>query len=428
MVKTLRKGFLAVVLAVAALFTLASCVLGGTTPTPTPDPTQDAQTALNDFTANVTFGNTDAVTTSFNLPIAGKKGGFNIPISWSSSNEEVIAIADLMENGAPSTYYKQAKVTRPAFDQEDATVTLTADFSLTYEKADGTSATLKAQKTYTFVVLKETSEIASGNLAAIKAAAGKFYFEENGVAAGASSPKELAFPVEFDATVTAVLGADGAGQFTVSDGSAGIYVYSNKTAVKVGDKVHVKGDITTYYGTLQVGANIEVTVLGASDQTIEFKTVTPAEINAMPTADGMYGGQTLKAVGTLLFGKYNGGSSDSFWLEDAQTGSQVELYYKSFTADEKAALQAYAGKYVEIDVVTYDTYASSKPNDHRVFAIPSSIKEWGVSKEDFAKAMEELPTLAFDDQCTGSNPRYPLIEEIEKLYWYAYEGDYNFNI
>ncbi|MBE6450513.1 MAG: bifunctional acetaldehyde-CoA/alcohol dehydrogenase [Alphaproteobacteria bacterium] len=60
--------------------------------------------------------------------------------------------------------------------------------------------------------------------------------------------------------------------------------------------------------------------------------------------------------------------------------------------------------------------------------IPASIKEWGVSKEDFAKAMEELPTLAFDDQCTGSNPRYPLIEEIEKLYWYAYEGDYNFNI
>ncbi|MBQ2811164.1 MAG: bifunctional acetaldehyde-CoA/alcohol dehydrogenase, partial [Alphaproteobacteria bacterium] len=34
--------------------------------------------------------------------------------------------------------------------------------------------------------------------------------------------------------------------------------------------------------------------------------------------------------------------------------------------------------------------------------IPASIKEWGVSKEDFAKAMEELPTLAFDDQCTGS--------------------------
>ena len=376
MVKTLRKGFLAVVLAVVSLFALASCVLPGTgTQNPTTDPTKDAQTALNEFTANVTFANAEAVTTSFNLPIAGKKSGFNIPISWTSSNEAVIAVVDLMENGAPSAYYKQAKVTRPAFDQEDATVTLTAEFSLTYQKTDGTNATLKTQKTYTFVVVKETSEIAKGNLASIKEAAGKFYFEENGVAAGTSSAKELAYPVEFEATVTAVLGAEGAGQFTVSDGSAGIYVYSNKTAVKVGDKVSVKGDITVYYGTLQVGSNIDVTVLGTSDQTVEFKPATPGEINAMSTADGMYGGQTLKVSGKLLYGKYNNGSSDSFWLEDAQTGSQIELYYKSFTAAEKEALQAYAGKFVEIDAVTYDTYSKSAPNDHRVFVIPSTIKE-----------------------------------------------------
>ena len=375
MVKTLRKGFLALVLAVAALFTLASCVLGGGTTTPETDPTKDAQTALNEFTANVTFANAEAVTTSFNLPIAGKKSGFNIPISWTSSDDAVIAVVDLMENGAPSAYYKQAKVTRPAFDQEDATVTLTAEFSLTYQKTDGTNATLKTQKTYTFVVVKETSEIAKGNLASIKEAAGKFYFEENGVAAGTSSASGLAYPVEFEATVTAVLGADGAGQFTVSDGSAGIYVYSNKTTVKVGDKVLVKGDITVYYGTLQVGSNIDVTVLGASDQTVEFKPATPGEINAMSTADGMYGGQTLKVSGTLLYGKYNNGSSDSFWLEDAQTGSQIELYYKSFTAAEKEALQAYAGKFVEIDAVTYDTYSKSAPNDHRVFVIPSTIKE-----------------------------------------------------
>ena len=60
--------------------------------------------------------------------------------------------------------------------------------------------------------------------------------------------------------------------------------------------------------------------------------------------------------------------------------------------------------------------------------IPLSIKEWGISKEDFTEAMKTLPTLAFDDQCTGTNPRYPLIEEIEKLYWLAYEGNYNFNM
>lgn len=60
--------------------------------------------------------------------------------------------------------------------------------------------------------------------------------------------------------------------------------------------------------------------------------------------------------------------------------------------------------------------------------IPASIKEWGISREDFEKAMEDLPTLAFDDQCTGSNPRYPLIDEIKQLYWLAYEGNYDFTM
>ena len=36
--------------------------------------------------------------------------------------------------------------------------------------------------------------------------------------------------------------------------------------------------------------------------------------------------------------------------------------------------------------------------------------------------METLPTLAFDDQCTSANPRYPLIKEIEQMYRDAYEG------
>ena len=374
MLKTIKKSFLAVVLAVATLFALTSCVITGGGQTTT-DPTLDAQAALSEFTEQVTFANTAEVTTSFNLPAAGKKGSYQIPITWTSNNEAVIAITDLVEGGTTSATHKKASVTRPAFDAEDVTVTLTAEFSLTYTKNDGTSATLKETKTYNFTVLKETSEIAGGTLADIKADAGKFYFVDNAVKPGSSSAKELAFPVEFDATVTAVLGADGAGQFTVNDGTAGIYVYSNKTTVNVGDKVHVKGDITVYYGTLQVGANIEVEVLGKSDQTIEFKPATPGSVNAMDTADGMYGGQTLNVSGTLLFGKYNNGSSDSFWLEDAQTGSQIELYYKSFTAAEKEALQAYAGKFVEMNVVTYDTYSSSAPNDHRVFAIPSTVKE-----------------------------------------------------
>ena len=60
--------------------------------------------------------------------------------------------------------------------------------------------------------------------------------------------------------------------------------------------------------------------------------------------------------------------------------------------------------------------------------IPLSIKDWGINKEDWEKAMKKLPELAFDDQCTGANPRYPLFKEIEQMYRYAYDGVIDFKL
>lgn len=60
--------------------------------------------------------------------------------------------------------------------------------------------------------------------------------------------------------------------------------------------------------------------------------------------------------------------------------------------------------------------------------IPSSIKELGIDQKTFEADIDELAELAFDDQCTGANPRYPLIEEIKQLYRYAYEGKTKFEI
>ncbi len=54
--------------------------------------------------------------------------------------------------------------------------------------------------------------------------------------------------------------------------------------------------------------------------------------------------------------------------------------------------------------------------------LPASIKEAGVSEEEFLAKVDELSELAFDDQCTGANPRYPLIEEIREIYLQAYYG------
>ncbi|WP_028972823.1 bifunctional acetaldehyde-CoA/alcohol dehydrogenase [Spirochaeta cellobiosiphila] len=54
--------------------------------------------------------------------------------------------------------------------------------------------------------------------------------------------------------------------------------------------------------------------------------------------------------------------------------------------------------------------------------IPATIKEAGVKEADFAKAVPSLAVEAFDDQCTGANPRFPLISELETLYWDAFRG------
>ena len=54
--------------------------------------------------------------------------------------------------------------------------------------------------------------------------------------------------------------------------------------------------------------------------------------------------------------------------------------------------------------------------------IPASIKDWGVDENEFLAQVDELSVKAFDDQCTGSNPRYPLISQIKQLYLDSYYG------
>lgn len=54
--------------------------------------------------------------------------------------------------------------------------------------------------------------------------------------------------------------------------------------------------------------------------------------------------------------------------------------------------------------------------------IPQTIGEIGVSRENFYATLDEMSQSAFDDQCTGTNPRYPLICEIKQIYINAYEG------
>ena len=55
--------------------------------------------------------------------------------------------------------------------------------------------------------------------------------------------------------------------------------------------------------------------------------------------------------------------------------------------------------------------------------MPHSIKDAGIDKESFDKEVRNMANIAFLDQCTGANPRYPLVDEIVELYDKAYNGE-----
>ena len=55
--------------------------------------------------------------------------------------------------------------------------------------------------------------------------------------------------------------------------------------------------------------------------------------------------------------------------------------------------------------------------------LPLSIKDYGIAENDFYSKLDEIALLAFDDQCTGANPVYPLIEELKQILIDAYWGN-----
>ena len=54
--------------------------------------------------------------------------------------------------------------------------------------------------------------------------------------------------------------------------------------------------------------------------------------------------------------------------------------------------------------------------------IKKTIKDYGIDEEKFLSTLDEMVEQAFDDQCTGANPRYPLMSEIKQMYLNAYYG------
>lgn len=97
--------------------------------------------------------------------------------------------------------------------------------------------------------------------------------------------------------------------------------------------------------------------------------------------------------------------------------------YECFIADEKLAKAArflgFGGKNNEESI---DNLINAIRQLMRDMDMPMSIKETGVDEKLFMDNVEALAEKAHDDQCTGANPKYPLVSEIVELYKQAYYG------
>lgn len=58
----------------------------------------------------------------------------------------------------------------------------------------------------------------------------------------------------------------------------------------------------------------------------------------------------------------------------------------------------------------------------KAIGIKDTIRDYGIDEQDFLNRLDEMTEQAFDDQCTGANPRYPLMSEIRQMYLNAYYG------
>ncbi len=98
--------------------------------------------------------------------------------------------------------------------------------------------------------------------------------------------------------------------------------------------------------------------------------------------------------------------------------------YEEFIADKKYAKAArFVGLGGNTDEESVDKLIEAIRNLMKDLNMPMSVKDCGVEEEVFMAKLDELSEHAHDDQCTGANPRYPLVEEIKEIYRKAYYGE-----
>ena len=90
-----------------------------------------------------------------------------------------------------------------------------------------------------------------------------------------------------------------------------------------------------------------------------------------------------------------------------------------------AEIARYLGFGAKTDEQSVENLISEIDKLKKTVEIKDTIKDYGIDENDFLSRLDDMTEQAFDDQCTGANPRYPLMSEIKQMYLNAYYGKHD---
>ena len=97
-------------------------------------------------------------------------------------------------------------------------------------------------------------------------------------------------------------------------------------------------------------------------------------------------------------------------------------YQYPHTLERYAEVARYCGFGGKNDKESFENLIKAIEKLKKAIEIKPTIADYGVKEEDFLATLDEMTENAFNDQCTGANPRYPLMSEIKEIYLAAYYG------
>ncbi|MDD7395171.1 MAG: hypothetical protein PUG14_03835 [Acholeplasmatales bacterium] len=383
---------------------------------------KEAQENVDAVLSKIIFDPTTRENVTSSFPLASKNSGYkDVVIEWSSSEEDIIAIEKNEEKGELT-----AKVTRPSTTdsripegKDYVVVTLTV---VAYQDAGTQRATGK--KTIEFRVIAVDSQEAT--IANIKKAV-LASMQERGVALSSNDKDAKVYYETYARILMHVPGKS----MIVSDGTQSIVVFGtfDETKYPVNTLVKVKGDVYSYYGNIEFGSNVEVEILPETDSHANIKVCqyVDTEIEAYTTAltAGInnndekkivdiekllnFSGATYRLYAKLV--KVEAAPGDVYALEDPVTGTRVSIYkYTTNGETQTAMMEKFVGKYININVVTFDRYSTN--NCYRVVWDGSELTEAGAPElTDEQKANIILSGISLIDS-TIVDFELPTIENV----------------